>query len=86
MRSTDATLTRTLPLVPQFPSMSSDDISGGRVMTVPVEIQDQSSILFVHICAGKPCRGGGKRLQEDVLYGFVRYEAPGGGARRPAVV
>jgi hypothetical protein len=79
-------LTRALPPVPRFPAMSSDDISGGRVMTVPVPIQDQRSVFLVHICAGRSRRGGCKKLQEDILYGFMRYEAPGGGARRRRAV
>ncbi len=82
IRPTGAMLTRALPPVSRFPATSSDDISGGRVMTVLVAIQDQRSVFLVHICAGQSCRGGGKKLQEDILYGFMQYEAPGGGARR----
>jgi len=82
MRPTDAMLTRALPPMPRFPATSSDDISGGRVMTAPIAMQDQRSVFLVHICAGQSCRGGGKKLQEDILYGFMWYEAPGGGARR----
>ena len=81
MRPTRAMLTRALSPVPRFPATSSDDISGDRVMTVPGAIQDQSPVFLVHICAGQPCRGGSKKLPEGVLYGFIRYEAPGDGAR-----
>ena len=45
MRPTGAMLTRALPPVPRFPTTSSDDISGGRVMTVPGAMQDQRSVF-----------------------------------------
>jgi len=56
MRLSRATFTPALPSVPHCLDTLSNNINGGRAMTVPVTLHDQSAVCFVHMCAGQPCQ------------------------------
>jgi len=64
MRLSRATLTPARPPVACFPATFSDDISGERAMTVPVAIQDQSSVFFFSciFVQDNHAKDGGKKL------------------------
>ena len=62
MRLSRATLTPEQSPVPRFPATFSDDISEERVMTVPVAIQDQSSVFSCIFVQDNHAEDGGKKL------------------------